>query len=389
MSKKFVALRGIDPLLFRDAKPFGAEQGAGIARSLPLPQPSTVAGALRTSIGNTEKWTWNEEASKRALAISVAGPLLCKCGTTMFPKPADALIFEEKKEIDPKEPLRCLALRPKKLQGGAGCDAPNGIAPMAVTEDVKPESGHHYWTAEKTLEWLESSDGTGFVLPTKESGPLTEDRVNVGIDIDKGVAKDGALFSTRSLCFERHPRWNEAKDAKTATAVWEVLAQVDCDTNVCGALFFGGERRIAVASEACAERWTLLPLTLRDKLGESRLLRLQLATPALFRQGWIPDWLEDLGVLDASLKGARLKLASAAIPRREPVSGWDYHKKAPKAVRWMVPAGAVYFFEVEAGRAEEIAEACWLQPVSDGAQDRLDGYGLALWGVWNGKEFAS
>jgi CRISPR-associated protein Cmr3 len=46
----------------------------------------------------------------------------------------------------------------------------------------------------------------------------------------------------------------------------------------------------------------------------------------------------------------------------------------------MVPAGAVYWFEVIAGQ-EHLPEL-WLQPISDDKQDRKDGYGLTLPGIW-------
>jgi CRISPR-associated protein Cmr3 len=47
----------------------------------------------------------------------------------------------------------------------------------------------------------------------------------------------------------------------------------------------------------------------------------------------------------------------------------------------MAPAGSVYFFEVLEGAGDWAPDA-WLQPVSDGEQDRRDGFGLSLWGVW-------
>jgi hypothetical protein len=49
----------------------------------------------------------------------------------------------------------------------------------------------------------------------------------------------------------------------------------------------------------------------------------------------------------------------------------------------MVPAGSVYFFHVIQGSAENFVPQCWLRSVSDARQDRLDGYGLALWGTWS------
>jgi CRISPR-associated protein Cmr3 len=50
----------------------------------------------------------------------------------------------------------------------------------------------------------------------------------------------------------------------------------------------------------------------------------------------------------------------------------------------MVPAGATYFFEaIGEGPLAQITNNLWLRSVCDKEQDRLDGFGLALWGLWN------
>jgi CRISPR-associated protein Cmr3 len=113
---------------------------------------------------------------------------------------------------------------------------------------------------------------------------------------------------------------------------------------------------------------------------------MQLVTPALFSDGWKPGWLgSDLAGSPPPAYGLVLRLVAVAAQRREAVSGWDYEKRQPKAVRWLVPAGSVYFFEVVAGEPAALGAAMWLAPVCDLLQDRLDGYGLAVWGVWGDK----
>ena len=108
-----------------------------------------------------------------------------------------------------------------------------------------------------------------------------------------------------------------------------------------------------------------------------------LATPALFDEGWKPGWARGGRPpgLDAR-DDISLQLVSACVPRWRPVSGWNFEagKNCAKAVRRLAPAGSVYFFEAR-GAASALARL-WLKPVSDGDQDRRDGFGLALWGVW-------
>jgi CRISPR-associated protein Cmr3 len=47
----------------------------------------------------------------------------------------------------------------------------------------------------------------------------------------------------------------------------------------------------------------------------------------------------------------------------------------------MVPAGSVYFFEVIEGNAQELSKL-WLKSVCDNEQDKKDGFGLALFGIY-------
>lgn len=88
----------------------------------------------------------------------------------------------------------------------------------------------------------------------------------------------------------------------------------------------------------------------------------------------------------------KLRLISASIDRWKPISGWSLEcrkngpRPGPKPIRRLVPSGAVYFFEVLAGDGSALAERLWLRSVSDkesDGQDWRDGFGLALWGVWN------
>src|SRR5581483_1168486 len=145
--------------------------------------------------------------------------------------------------------------------------------------------------------------------------------------------------------------------------------------------------------------WPACPDELKEKLHKASYVRMILATPAIFGRGWVPQWLDRTTREGAppGLQGKiRLKLVSAAVPRHQAVSGWEMENRRPKPVRWMAPAGSVYFFTVIDGDAAILAEEGWLAPVSDDeetsephrpvSKNRDDGFGLALWGVWNGKE---
>jgi CRISPR-associated protein Cmr3 len=111
-----------------------------------------------------------------------------------------------------------------------------------------------------------------------------------------------------------------------------------------------------------------------------------LATPAIFEDGWKPAWLGPDLIGSPPGSGTRLRLVGVSIKRWQAVSGWSLanlpgQPRGPKPIRRIVPAGGTYFFETVDGRETDLADL-WLEPVSDQPQDRRDGFGLAVWGVW-------
>lgn len=379
MTEQVVRIRGLDTLLFRDGRPFSDEPGAFSARTLRSPLPGTIAGFLRTRIGNEKGWNktgWNNGNVTDALKIEVAAPLLKLNDAFVFHAPADALIYKDEHDQD-KPKVMCL--RPWKDAPG-GTNMPDGMLPMEVTDDVKPEPDYNFWQWDDLKNWLLSGSGIGFSVPKKIKGLPLEERVHVEIS-ETGTSEEGKLFSAQFLSFEEH-QWEQFK--KKQTDRWSLVAKVTTDVNdLSGVGQLGGENRSAIVETVADNEWLPCPDDLKSAMSSESHVRMILATPAIFEHGWRPGWLDgNLIGTPAGISGCKLKLIAAAVKRREAVSGWDYFHKQPKPVRWMVPAGSVYFFEVQGNPGFPIEQA-WLKPVSDNELDRKDGYGLALWGIWN------
>ena len=205
-------------------------------------------------------------------------------------------------------------------------------------------------------------------------GPLTEHRTHVGIEFGKGAAAQSMLFQTEGLCLTDVIDWGKSGEDPQWLGSRAITCAVDAGSSnlrlsTNSVLTLGGERRLA----ACVRSdggFPVTPGTLNTAWKGARRTRMVLATPAMFDLGWLPSWL---------CKGHGLTLVGACVGRYQPVSGWDALRNRPKPVRWLAPAGSVFFFE---GKPSSDLDAVWLQPVSDNEQDRYDGFGLALWGVW-------
>ncbi len=379
MTTKIVRIEAFDPLLFRDGRPFAAELGALDARSLTVPMPSTIAGFIRTFVGNQQRWAWDDEGF-RASQIKMHAPLLYRLqgaeaqGEFVFPAPADALVY-----CDQNDTLQVDVLVPYEPPEGSGCILPNPkLKPLKVSVAAKPAGGYNFWKWSDMKSWLL---GEGQPPSERIEALSREVRTHVEIDDASGTSKDRHLFTVEFRTFE-HLHRNGVVYYR-----WAMLARValpdDLAVPLNGVGTLGGERRASFLHET--QVWLECPETIRNALSHARKVRMVLATPAIFKDGWKPGWLNN--DLQGTPPGTsvRLKLVGAAVKRHGAVSGWEYARGRPKPVRWLAPTGSVYFFEILSGSAESLINDAWLQPVSDNEKDRDSGYGLALWGVWNDK----
>lgn len=406
-----------DPLIARDGRPFVA----GLRmKSLDWFYPAVVAGSLRTMLGNLAGGfasNGNPDYTKQVdelKSMQLAGPFPSVEGKLYFPFPHDVEVCRNRLGI-----LEAYGARPVELANAfadTGCDLPVGLEPVLLPElndQFKPETKPAFISTDIMAGWLVNDSGNGFPIGGAEGwpdgflqAPAKDRRMHVAMDYDSGAGKkqDG-LFQTVGLDLYRLPRGGRAaeKDAHGPATTLSLrlqnsgshqtrLEQLDTLSPL------GGERRLVhwqTASQNPAG-WACPKLVLVGlaKLSSSprKFVRLILATPAIFRDGWKPAWLRATTTSAGQTQfvgripdtQVTVRLISACVGRWQPISGWGYEhgRIGAKPVRRMVPAGSVYFLEVVEGDVATLADR-WLESVSDNEQDRRDGFGLALWGSWS------
>jgi CRISPR-associated protein Cmr3 len=424
----FLTVTPHDPIISRDGRPFGAGQRMG---SLDWFYPSVLAGSLRTILGNIAQADFSKQETIDSLKkMRVSGPLSIWNGRIFLPTPKDIIVKEDEKDGIKR---RCVyAIRPTKIQEGEGCDLPfpKGVlcpAMHPIQDEFKPAEIPAFWSADKMVDWLNSPSGKGFLAPPgpqksekiKAIGeylpnPQKETRTHVKIDPKLGSAEDEMLFRTIGLDLSLNGRSQGIRlsvrvDAEEVFLGDKSLEDLVAEIDGFGAI--GGERRLAYWRAEKPENqaysaemqsktsdnpqigWNFskkICKSLDEQKNGNKRIRLVLATPAIFSQGWLPGWLEFNGESIESTHneiippGIKLKLVSACFDRWKPISGWNLEKgkRGPKPIRRLVPAGSVYFFEID-GDAATLAKSLWLRSVCDKDQDRRDGFGLALWGIWD------
>lgn len=374
-----------DPIVARDGRPFGVGQGNRM-RSLDWPLPSMLAGSLRSTLGKSADRDFSVEIAKDLLRVEIAGLLPQADGQLHFPSPEDCV-------VDPQQ-------RPHRAvpqAAGGGCDWPaQGLLPVQIQtpDDFKPEAAPAWWPQDRYAAWL-AGEEIAFDQKFLRAAEA-QHRTHVRIDPDAGSAADENLFTTAALALSHLPRHGAATEralssrfapitlsARVRAADWcgEAVAHLDTLHPL------GGERRLACwKTSARTPAWTCSE-KIRKALMETSRVRMVLATPAIFKDGWKPGWLSDDLIGTPPGANVRLRLAGVNIRRWRTVSGWSLadlpeQPRGPKPVKRMVPAGGVYFFETADEKALDHLAERWLEPVSDHEQDRRDGFGLAAWGVW-------
>jgi len=434
---QILRIQPLDPLMIRDGRPFDMTPGIK-AYSLDDVSPSVLAGTICTLLGKYSRNSTSiingnrniyRQLSSKDNNVIVRGPLYEKNRRVFYPVPQD-VVFYNSAVGKGNEKLGVDIRRPVQLQEGEGFYGvgTNGLHEnllwLPMSRHVHKESSNSpaYMSATLMYQWLQDtlseadwsreleqwSEGQSSNSDLENSSHFIgkfprEERVHTAIDHKSYTAQDQQLFSTESIILPDGMSMLAAVELSTSKIDWPgELSLIHS---------LGGKRRLAHFSEVVDNHndsstpWKC-PESILNVVGGKTYIRMVLATPAYFAKGWLPGGFnEELVYENAWGSGVNLKLLSACISKWQPVSGWRYgqimetdtkgksadkseQSGREKSIRRLVPAGSVYFFEIESGNAEDLVKKMWLVSVSDknrrkAAFDDEDGFGLALWGVWD------
>jgi CRISPR-associated protein Cmr3 len=339
-------LEPLDVWMFRDGRPFDAGN-AHRAESLFPPYPTTVLGAIRS-----HQLVLKDVDVSRPAAVQKAvgdpvdlekkfglkdlkwmhGPFLARRenGSLVryYPQPADSY-WEGN------------TLKPASLQTGLeGVTLPELASPLAhilvpQKTDGKPPYGR-CWLSEKEFENYVKG------LPAKVTDEkdlfVKEDRVGIGMNDNQQVVNEGFLYEAGFIRPREHVGLLVEMEGYNNKG-WEM-----------GVLRLGGESRAAWYKQVNFKPEPKPPAKLPPKFA------VFLATPALFEKGWQPengDW--------SKILGGKVKPVAVAVKGYESIGGFNWAKptngetskeyyeshKPHRASRRFVPAGSVYYFQLD------------------------------------------
>ncbi|PZM66781.1 type III-B CRISPR module-associated Cmr3 family protein [Paenibacillus dendritiformis] len=339
------AIDAVDTLFFRNGAPFDAGLNHAASSAFP-PLPSVYAGALRTgglSLGRSD------QNAARRIKIGFSG--LMAGNQFLFPRPLDSVVW---KQEGSKWLLKLLRLTPAPISSAPlewGLSAePSG------SKEVAPRGGG-YISENELQAYLEGNEWNCSVQALAD---YIHDERHIGIQIDpaSGAARDRRWYSIHKV------RPADQQNRKCSLVVEAEGLSISQPT----VIKIGGESKTAslYPIEQC---FSLPPVA-----DTGRLFKLYLATPAIFKQGWLPWWIDPAtmeGWFAYKKRRIRVRLLSAAVGRYVPVGGFGTFehngkfKSKPREMRYAVPAGSVYFFQIVDGTFEDANKLFHQKCISD------------------------
>lgn len=397
-----ITLTPRDLLFFRDARPMS---GGGIGQGGNWPLPHTLHGALHTalyqSLPERQSWETSVHRPKRKGSQVSEKTTDMRFGNLRsvgpFPSCEDEVFVPASRDLiyDKVKGKAAVGFEPVKLPDNWRNDLPSPLLYAVARKGTPSKDPLSAWIS--LTEFFNYLRGEPVRL--KDSGELWQIERNVGIALDDrtGATREGMLYQAEKmrLMDEVHFHAFAAMAGSGPDLLTDVFQQ-----NI--TVPFGGESSV-VTSSGLRTLEQNAPFEFPLEISGTRV-KWTLITPARFRQGWQPAWIDDTEKVRLPSAPCerepgerredwreRLKkvppisahLVAALLPSPRHVSGWQAGAdgKAKKTER-LVEAGSVYYFEAEnEEQARLLAAALNCTPRSDSLGEK--GYGYGLCSTWN------
>ncbi|MDM8565355.1 type III-B CRISPR module-associated protein Cmr3 [Candidatus Halobeggiatoa sp. HSG11] len=342
----------LDTWFFKEARPFDSV-GATQLDTILLPPPArTVAGAIRTLIGENQGINWKEFNQNHKLAkeigysddlgkLQLTGPYLLynekqneKQLERLYPVPLNILKGKttgKKEEIE-----KFVNLVPGEL---VKCDLGTVRLPEKTGELKGAKPIEDAWLNQKDFERVLSGKFPRNIIYNKDLFTI-ENRVGIALDTSTRITKEHHLYQNQ------HIRIHHDKNLKIGMLVDGIKDRFHPSES--DLINFGGEGRLAevLINEENSQMKTPI-------LKDEKYIFLTLLTAANLGNNWLPDESfiksDNDDFWQGEIKGVKLKIISSVLGKSIQEGGWDLVKKQSRAVVSLVPAGSVWFCEVISG----------------------------------------
>ena len=391
MTEKQWCFEPFDTLFFRESRPLDTISGTELSSLFP-PPARTVVGAIRSLIGENRQingerrpivWKNYLESDEYQNIrdeiggandddfgqLELQGPFLIRKEQRLYPVPLSLM--------EKDNHFYCLQIG-KQVH----CDLGEKVRLPKLAKEVKGAKPlDKAWLTKCGLKKVLCGELPHCSEVIRQSELFKyESRLGIVRDRQTRATQEGLLYQTQQLrlCCE---------DIKIGAIVKGISA--DLQPNTKQVTRFGGEGRLA-----SVEITDELPPTVTPE-NHSQNLFLMLLTPAYLgwkKDNWLPapnfqrDESGECTVWKGKINGVALKIISAVLGKPIREGGWNLRKHCPRPLKSLVPAGSVWFCQVE-GNLDNAIKGLNGYHIHDGTESGYKeaqglGRGELIVGIW-------
>jgi CRISPR-associated protein Cmr3 len=321
----YLQIEANDTLFFRDGKPFSMGDES-FAEAIFPPAPSVLYGLLR-SVWFSQNMNQFSPDPNGALAQRNDESLKLQIGYISLTLNNEALLPFPNDLLRTGESAAYLRLVQNPIP--ASSYASSGLTHIlesSIESKVDELAGKAYLRLTDFNQYLAgSADASALCTKVIELKDIVKGEPKVGLArvLETRTSKDGHLFSVSQI----RPKTQENG------AVDFLIGCNDLNPAILPPALarIGADGKTAAVITAGAPG--INPTTINGDF-----LKMYLATPAVFKNGWQPD-------IDLNCYG--VKIIAASIGRVQHIGGFDMVHRRPKPMLKAIPAGSVYFLQVE------------------------------------------
>ncbi|MBK1695135.1 type III-B CRISPR module-associated protein Cmr3 [Chromatium weissei] len=331
---QYYELNPLDTWFFREARGFDTS-GSNTLSSLFPPPARTVAGAIRTLIGEQQQVDWNQFTNSNEYAelrqvigvgddlgkLKLTGPYLLLNSKRLYPAPLHLLAKEnEYRFLEPGDAVNCDL---GKVQLPCIKQKLTGAKPL-----------EQCWLNAADLQRVLIGQSPEKVYKAKDLY-AEEPRLGIARNNQQRTGIDGLLYQTRHL----------RPHSELAIGIGVKGIPNHCQLKS-GIVRLGGEGRASTVRINDAAK-----LQIKSPISAGNKLLLMLLTNADFGNQWFPPEFKPIecdGIhkWQGMINEVELIIECAVIGKAAREGGWDLVKQQPRSVKSLIPAGSVYFCTV-------------------------------------------
>lgn len=348
-----IEITPLDTVFFKDAKPFNMSEETWADSYFP-PYPSVIYGALRTvyfsnHIDELNKATTDEDPTKNLIIKDISYKIYEDRNKLLgyyYPAPLSLVQLKNRCTNEKNRENREKVYKVIGLKNNNKKFVSSSKLECFLINDLEVENVENGIIHKSDLEMFLQGYTDELKVRKLEDMILSENKVGIRINSSTNSVENECLYRMNML------RINNVK-------ICVEFEGINIPSK--GFIKLGGQGK-GCSYKEINNKGEIFNYDFCD-LKENKF-KIYLSTPAIFKNGWIPSWINK-NSLEGEYKGIKIKLLGGCIGKHQYIGGYDIKNKCPKKMMRAVPAGSVYYFQFQNSSAKEIMNAFNYKPISD------------------------